>query len=90
VPDAFVPLRTMTDPRIEKLADVLINYSCAVEAGEKILIEAIDVPHAFTKALVKRAAAAGGKPIVMLKSNEVNRALMHAASPEQWDAITAV
>jgi len=39
----------MTDPRIQKLADLLINYSCAVKSGEKILIEAIDVPNAFTK-----------------------------------------
>ena len=44
---------SMTDPRIEKLADVLINYSCAVKPGEKMLIEAIDMPHAFTKALVR-------------------------------------
>lgn len=80
----------MTDPRIEKLADVLINYSCAVEAGEKILIEAIDVPHAFTRELVKRAAAAGGRPIVMLKSNEINRALMLAGSAEGWETISQV
>src|SRR5205085_1914367 len=80
----------MIDPRISRLADVLINYSCAVKPGEKILIEAIDVPHAFTTALVAAAAQAGGRPLVMLKSNEVNRALMHAGSPEQWEAITAV
>ena len=48
------------DSRIEKLADVLINYACAIKSGERILIEAIDVPHEFTKALVKTAAAAGG------------------------------
>ena len=38
----------MTDPRYAKLADTLIGYSCAMQPGEKILIEAIDVPHAFT------------------------------------------
>ena len=43
----------MTDPRIEKLADVLVNYSCAVKSGEALLIEAIDIPHEFTKALVR-------------------------------------
>ena len=41
----------MTDPRIDKLADVLINYSCAVKSGELILIEAIDVPHCVGVAL---------------------------------------
>ncbi|HEY2588430.1 MAG TPA: aminopeptidase [Tepidisphaeraceae bacterium] len=80
----------MTDPRIEKLADVLINYSCAVKPGEKILVEAIDVPHAFTKALVKHASAAGGRPLVMLKSNEINRALMLAGTTEGWDTIAEV
>ena len=80
----------MTDPRIEKLADLLVNYSCDIKPGEKILIEAIDVPHAFTKALVRTAAAAGGQPIVLLKSNEVQRALMLAGSEEQWTAIAEV
>jgi aminopeptidase len=80
----------MTDPRIDKLADVLINYSCAVKSGELILIEAIDVPHAFTKSLVRHAAAAGGRPLVLLKSNEVQRALMLAGSQQQWDTIADV
>lgn len=80
----------MTDPRIYKLADLLINYACAVKPGESILIEAIDVPHAFTKALIATAERAGGRPLVMLKSNEINRALMLAGSQEQWDTIAEV
>ncbi len=80
----------MTDPRIEKLADLLINYSCAVQPGENVLIEAIDVPHEFTKALVRAAGEAGGRPVVWLKSNEVQRALMLAGTAEQWDVIADV
>ncbi|HEY8665313.1 MAG TPA: aminopeptidase [Tepidisphaeraceae bacterium] len=80
----------MTDPRIHKLADLLINYSCAVKPGEKILIEAIDVPHAFTNALVEHAARAGGRPLVLLKSNAVQRALMLAGTAEQWELIADV
>ncbi|MDB5293986.1 MAG: thermophilic metalloprotease family protein, partial [Phycisphaerales bacterium] len=80
----------MTDPRIDKLADVLINYACAVKPGEHILIEAFDVPHAFTKSLVRTAAAAGGRPVVLLKSNEIHRALMLAGTQEQWDLIADV
>ncbi len=80
----------MIDPRIEKLADLLINYSCALQAGETILIEAIDIPHEFTKALVRAASAAGGRAIVLLKSNEVQRALMLAGTREQWDTIANV
>ncbi|MEP0844564.1 MAG: aminopeptidase [Phycisphaerae bacterium] len=80
----------MTDPRIDKLADLLVNYSCAVKPGDHLLIEAIDVPHEFTKALVRVAAAAGGRPLVLLKSNEINRALMLAGSQEGWDLIADV
>src|SRR5256714_57504 len=80
----------MTDPRLDKLADVLINYSCAVKPGETILIEAIDVPHAFTKSLVRHATAAGGRPLVLLKSNEIQRAMLMDATREQWDTIADV
>jgi len=80
----------MPDPRIDKLADLLINYSCALRPGETILLEAIDVPHAFTKAIISQAALAGGRPLVMLKSNEINRALMLAGTREQWETTTEV
>jgi aminopeptidase len=80
----------MADPRIEKLADLLINYSCAVKPGEKILIEAIDIPHAFTKALVQKAYEAGGLPFVTLKSNEIQRSLLMGANEEQWNLIADV
>jgi len=80
----------MTDPRIEKLANMLVNYSCAVQAGETILIEAIDVPHELTNALVGAAAAAGGRPLVLLKSNQVLRSLMLAGSQAQWETIADI
>jgi len=80
----------MLDPRYTKLAELLINYSCSVQKNEKVLIEAIDVPHEFTKELVRVCAAAGGKPLVMLKSNEINRALMNVGTPDQWDTIAAI
>jgi len=80
----------MLDPRYTKLADTLINYSCAVKKGETVLIEAIDIPHDFTKELVRVCDLAGGMPLVLLKSNEVNRALMLAGSKKQWNTIAKV
>lgn len=80
----------MIDPRITRLADVLVNYSCAVKAGERILIEAIDVPHEFTAECVRLAAKAGAQPLVTLKSNQINRALMLAGSEGQWGLIADV
>jgi aminopeptidase len=77
----------MMDARVKRLAEVLIRYSCAVQPGETILIEAIDVPHAFTRALVESAAAAGGRPLVLLKSNEVDRVMRLNATSEQFELI---
>lgn len=75
----------MTDPRITKLADVLITYSTALQPGEKILIEAIDIPHEMTCALIRRARQAGAHPLVTLKSNQINRALLLDNTEEQMD-----
>ena len=52
--------KSMTDPRLDKLARTLIRYSCNVQPGEFVLIEAIDIPHAFTKSLIRETTDAGG------------------------------
>jgi aminopeptidase len=80
----------MVDPRVTKLADTLVNYSCAVKPGDKILIEAIDVPHEFTAECVRLARQSGAHPLVLLKSNQINRALMQVASEEQFNLMAEV
>ena len=80
----------MTDPRVTKLADVLVNYSCAVKPGEKILIEAIDVPPELPIECVRAARASGAHPLVMLKNNMVTRSLLNAATEEQWNLIADI
>jgi aminopeptidase len=80
----------MIDPRMTKLADVLINYSTALKPGEKVLIEAIDAPHAMTTELVRMARAAGADPLVTIKSNEVLRALLREGSDAQLELIAEV
>ena len=80
----------MLDPRYTKLARLLINYSCDVKPGDFVLIEAIDIPHDFTKELVKVCGAAGGRPRVLRNSPENRRALMRAGQEEQWETIAHV
>ncbi|MAE26813.1 MAG: aminopeptidase, partial [Pedosphaera sp.] len=43
----------MTDPRYRTLADLLVGYSTQVKKGEKVLLDMIDVPDAFTVALAR-------------------------------------
>jgi aminopeptidase len=80
----------MVDPRVEKLANMLVNYSCAVQKGERALVEAIDVPHEFTNALVRSITSAGGLPLVMLKSNQVFREMMLGGTRDQWETIADI
>ena len=65
----------MKDPRFDKLADVIIKHSTRLQSGEKILIEAIDIPHDMVVALVRKVRDAGGDPFVTLKSNVILREL---------------
>ncbi|MBN2559823.1 MAG: aminopeptidase [Phycisphaerae bacterium] len=77
----------MIDPRITKLADVLVSYSCSVKHDERILIEAIDVPPEFTCECIRLAREAGGIPLVKLESNQIKRAMMLHGSREGWNTI---
>lgn len=80
----------MLDPRWTKLAEVLIHYSTALKSGEKVLIEATDIPHEFTCELVRVAREVGGEPVVWLKSNAVQRALLLSGCESQLNVIADV
>ncbi|MFQ5747634.1 MAG: aminopeptidase [Gemmatimonadota bacterium] len=75
----------MADPRFRSLAEVLVGHSCRLRAGEKILIEAVDVPHEFTSELVRLAHEIGAIPSVSIKSQEVLRELLLGATERSMD-----
>lgn len=75
----------MKDPRIVKLADNLINYSCNLQKGEKVLIEAIGLETPLITELIKKAYEAGAVPFVTIKSKEVDRALLMNCTEEQFE-----
>ncbi|HVU89764.1 MAG TPA: aminopeptidase [Pirellulales bacterium] len=73
----------MNDPRIARLAEILIDHSCELKRGEKILIEAIDVPSPqLVCQLVELAAKRGAQPLVTLKNNEVLRSLYRTGTAD--------
>jgi len=73
----------MKDPRHAKLAEVLVGHSARVAKGDKVLIEAFDIPQEFTTELVRVVAEAGGVPFVSTYQQPVTRALVKHASAEQ-------
>ncbi len=72
----------MADPRIHKLADTLISHSLRLNAGERVLVEAFDVPDVFISALIDRIAQAGATPFVETKQNAVLRKLYQHATED--------
>lgn len=73
----------MIDVRWQKLADVLVHHSVRVQPGDKVLIEAFDMPPDFVALLMRTISDAGGIPIAETKSTPVLRALYQNATEEQ-------
>jgi aminopeptidase len=77
----------MQDPRIAQLAANLVRYSTRVQPGQKVLVEATDVPAAIVEALIDEISDVGGLPSVTLKSNRILRRLYTTASEESMSLI---
>lgn len=75
----------MLDPRVRQLADLVIHHSCQLQPGEKVLIEAVDVPPQLVTSLMQAATGAGARPLILLKSQQITRRLLLDAQPEQLD-----
>ena len=73
----------MRDPRLQRLAEILVDHSCEVSQGEKVLIEAFDLPNpALVCRLVELVSMRGGIPLVSYKSNAILRSLYQHGTPE--------
>ncbi len=73
----------MIDSRLNKLADVLVNYSTRVQSGENVLIQAIGNVPELTNALIREVYKAGGKPFVQLTNPVIQRELLYHITDEQ-------
>jgi aminopeptidase len=66
----------MTDPRFAKLARLLIEYSTRMKRGERVLIDAIDVPDEFSVELMRAARKVGAIPIIEVRHSRVTREII--------------
>jgi len=55
----------MKDPRIEKLAELLVNYSVAVKPGDRVVIQGQTIGEPMMRAVFASVLHAGGNPIVL-------------------------
>ena len=52
----------MADFRVEKLADLLVNYSVGVKPGDKVAIQGESLAEPFLKEIYVKVLQAGGNP----------------------------
>ncbi|HVW20712.1 MAG TPA: aminopeptidase [Opitutaceae bacterium] len=74
----------LIDPRFTELAQGLVAFSTALKQGERVLIDAFDVPDAMTIALVRAARARGAYPYVQIQHGRVSRELAVGAEEAQF------
>ena len=72
------------DPRFTKLAEGLTGFSTALKKGERVMIDAFDVPDAMVIALIRAARARGAHPYVQIHRARVTRELSLGAEEAQF------
>lgn len=80
----------MIDPRISKLAKNLTAYSTNLKKGEKVLIDAFDIPDSMIIELIRAVRELGAIPYVNLNQARVTRELALEATEDQYRIHCAV
>ena len=66
----------MTDPRFTKLARLLVEYSTRLTRGERVLVDATDIPDEFTVELLRAIRRAKAVPLVEVRHTRITRELL--------------
>lgn len=72
------------DPRIKELADLLTDYSCDIQPGEKVLISYEgDSSKNLARQLIKNVYAKGGLPYAEIRDSQITREILLGCTEEQ-------
>jgi aminopeptidase len=79
------------DPRVDKVAGVLVNYSVAVKRGDLVLIRVLDpLAEPLAEEVFKHVLLAGGNATFLMAPTNANEIFFKYASDEQIDFINPV
>jgi aminopeptidase len=73
----------VADLRIEKLAELLVNYSVAVKPGDKVAIQGESLAEPLLKAIYTKVLQAGGNPYTLATPSGLNEIFYRYASDDQ-------
>jgi len=72
------------DSRFTQLAQGICGFSTSLKKGERVLIDAFDIPDAMVIALVRAARERGAHPYVQIHRARITREMMLGAVEEQF------
>lgn len=78
----------MVDPRVEKLADVLVNYSIGVKSGEWVLVRGDLEALPLINEVVRQVIRAGGQVTPLLSAGAFEETILKESSEEQLQWIS--
>ncbi len=78
------------DPRFLQLADGIAGFSIELKKGEKVMIDAYDIPDAMVIALIRAIRARGGHPFAQIHRSRVTREMMMGATEVQYETLAGV
>jgi aminopeptidase len=70
----------MNDPRYRRLAELLTGYSTALRRGDRVWIDAAEIPEDFVVELIRAVRGRGAEPFVHLHRGKVSREIARGST----------
>ena len=80
----------MSDPRVERLAELIVGYSLDLGEGDVVRIDGLDVAAPLVVALYSAALAAGAHPYTNVTLDGLTELLVEQGSDEQLEYLSPV
>jgi aminopeptidase len=80
----------MSDPRIKKLADLLVNYSVKVQPGQWVLINSHVIAEPLANEVLRAVLEAGGLPQIIMSSDDLVETGLRYSNNEQLSWISPI
>ena len=80
----------MSDPRVKKLADLLVKYSVDVQPKEWVLISGHMIAEPLVSEVLRAVLEAGGRPTVIMDSDNIKEYSLKYASDDQISWISPI
>ncbi|MEW6244597.1 MAG: aminopeptidase [Bacillota bacterium] len=80
----------MADPRVQKLAEILVDYSTGVKEGDVVLITSSEAAKPLVKEVFRRVLKKGAYPRFLARWEELNEIFLREASEKQLGTLLDV